>query len=100
MTSTRTLVIEQNSTRAEHAVSLSIVAGQIESCNLADAVRITGMEGCRFSLGDLVSLSEHFTRTGEIELAVGLLFLHCCQHVIRSIDVRVHRRKPHRKTFM
>src|SRR5436190_10520236 len=99
MTSARTLVIEKNSTRAKHAVSLAIVTGQIESCNLADAIRITGMEGCRLSLGHLMSLSEHFTRTGEIELAVGLLFLQRCQYVMRSIDVRVHRRKPIRKTF-
>src|SRR5437016_7781494 len=57
------------------------------------------MERCSFLLRDLMHFAEHFRRTGKIEFALRLQLAQRCQHVMRTVDVRVHRRESVRETF-
>src|ERR1043166_7119244 len=57
------------------------------------------MKGSRLSLRDLAHLAEHFGRARKVKPAVWLKLPQRRQHVMRTVDVCVHRRKAVSKAF-
>jgi hypothetical protein len=59
--------------------------------HFADAVRAARVKRRRLRLGDFADLAEHLARSGEIETAARPQLAQGGQHVVRAVDVRVHR---------
>src|SRR5438132_14199234 len=68
----RTFMIEKDAADTIHAVSFPIVARQIKSRNLTDAIRRARMKRRGFLLWRFFHFAKHFRRTGEIETALRL----------------------------
>jgi hypothetical protein len=89
----RRFVVEQNPVGGEGAIRLTIVAGQVESAHLADAVAGTRMERSRLRLRHLMRLPEHFARTGKIKPAAWSNFAQRREQKVGAVDVRVECRE-------
>src|SRR4029077_20591440 len=92
-------MIEQNAVHAKHAVGFAIIPGELKSRDFAYAIGRARIKGSRLSLRHLSHLAEHLRRPRKIEAAIGLKLAQRRQHVMRAVDVCVHRRKAVSKTF-
>ena len=54
------LVVVEDAAAGEEVVGLAVVAGEVESGDLGDAVRRAGIERRILGLGCLTNLAEHF----------------------------------------
>src|SRR6267142_3778272 len=63
-------VIEKNPARCMELVSLAVVAGEVEACNLRYTVSGARVKRRFFGLRALLRLTEHFARSGEIEMGL------------------------------
>src|SRR6266404_2898030 len=95
----RPFVIEQNSIHAEHAVRFAIVSRQFKSGYLADAIWTAWIKRGRLALRHFAHPAKHLGRSGEIKTALRAQLLECSQHVMRAVDVHVHRREAVLKTL-
>src|SRR5437899_176988 len=66
----RRFVVEQDSAGGVHSVSFAVVARQIETGHLTDAVGGSGVKPGIFVLRDSFRQSKHFARPREVEAAV------------------------------
>src|SRR5215208_2137625 len=87
-------MVEKNAAHAKHAVSLAIIARQIEAGNFTDSVRRARMKGSQLVLWTLANLAKHFRRSGEVEFAFRLQLTQGGKHVMGAVDVGIHRREP------
>ncbi len=92
-------MIEKDAADAEHVVSLAVVSRQFKSSDLADAVWTAWIKRSRLALGHFAHAAKHLGRSGEIKTALRAQLLKCSQHVMRAVDVDVHRREAVLKTF-
>src|ERR671939_1236875 len=67
--------------------------------DFADAVRAARLKRRRLLLRDFRRVAEHLARAREIEPATGPHFSQRREHVVRAIDVHVHRREAVGKTL-
>ncbi len=86
-------MVEQDAGRAMHLVRLAVVARQIEPGNFADSVWAARVEPCPLGLRTFFHLAEHLARSGEVESAVRLRFSDGRKHVMRTVDIGLHRRE-------
>ena len=92
-------MIEKDAADTIHAVSFPIVARQIKSGDLTDAIRRARMKRRGFLLWRFFHFAKHFRRTGEIETALRLKFAQGCQKIMGAINICIHRRESVGKTF-
>src|SRR5689334_20564972 len=71
----------------------------MKSRELADPVRAAGLKRRRLFLRHLAGIAEHLARTGEVKTAARPHFAQRGEHVMRAVDVHVHRRKAVGKTL-
>ena len=88
------LVIEEDARAAVEVVALTEVATEIMAGDLADRIGATRMERGQFALRSLPDVAEHLRGASEVELAVGSQRLQRSEHVLRTLNVRGHRREP------
>src|SRR5215510_3181117 len=67
--------------------------------DLADSIRTARLKRRALRLRHFADVPKHLTRPGEVKTTSGPQLSQRRQHVMRAVDVRVHRRKAIGKTF-
>src|SRR5688572_21913556 len=67
--------------------------------DFTDPVRAAWLKRSRLFLRHLVDVTEHLAGAGEVKTALGPQFTQSGEHVMRAVDVHVHRRKAVGKAF-
>src|SRR6185369_6329073 len=66
---------------------------------LADAVWATWLKRRRLFLRHFTRIAKHFTRAGEIKTTTRTRLPQCSEHVMRAVNVHIHRREAVGKTL-
>src|SRR5689334_23122564 len=86
-------MVEQDPAAGVHVVRFPVVPRQLESADLADAVTRSGVKGRRFSLGNLLGLSEHLAGSSEINAAMRGHVLERPKQKVSAVDIRIEGRE-------
>src|SRR4030095_744132 len=89
----RRLVVEENPGAAVQGIRLAIVPDKFIARDLAYAIRRTRAERRGLLLWSFDDFSKHFACAREIHSGVGRHGMHCLQHMVSSVNIRVERRK-------
>ena len=92
-------MIEQNAAHAKHAVRFAIIPRELKSRDFAYAVGRARIKRCCLSLRHFTHLAEHFRGTRKIESAIWLKLPQGSEHVMRAVDVCIHRREAVSETL-